>query len=155
MPTVNHLPKWMKVKQCLSFFRDIFPDFDPEKARELIGEMDLKEEQKVGSLSTGMIGRLKLVLALARKAKLYVLDEPLNGLDPVSRDKVLKVMLSACQEDNTILISSHIINELENTLDEIIFLDQGRVVLSGNAEEFRKSKGISIDALYREVFGNV
>ncbi len=155
MPAVNHLPKWMRVKQCISFFQDAFSDFDQEKAMTMVIDMGLKENQKIGSLSTGMLGRLKLVLAISRRAKLYVLDEPLNGLDPVSREKVIEVILTVSQDDNTILISSHLINELENVLDEIIFLDQGKVVLSGNAEEFRREKGVSIDALYREVLGNV
>jgi ABC-2 type transport system ATP-binding protein len=154
MPTVSHLPKWMRVKACVGFFADSFPDFDREKAEEIISKMGLKGEEKTGELSTGMLGRLKLALTLSRQAKLYVLDEPLNGLDPVSREKVLEMMVSASREDVSILISSHLINELENILDEVIFLDHGKVVLAGNAENFRQERNKSIDALYREVYGN-
>lgn len=154
MPTVNHLPKWMRVKGCVRFFADSFPDFNREKAEEIISKMGLKGEEKTGELSTGMLGRLKLALTLSREAKLYVLDEPLNGLDPVSREKVLEMMVSASREDVSILLSSHLINELENILDEVIFLDQGKVILAGNAEDFRQERNKSIDALYREVYSN-
>jgi ABC-2 type transport system ATP-binding protein len=154
MPTVNHLPLWMKVSQCLNWFQGAFSDFQPEQAKALLNEMGIKEEEKIGSLSSGMLGRFKLLLTISREAKLYLLDEPLNGLDPVSREKIVQAILSTAGENNTFLISSHLINELENVIDEIIFLDQGKVVLSGNAEEFRINRGMSIDELYREVYRN-
>ncbi|MEL7567714.1 MAG: ABC transporter ATP-binding protein [Dehalobacterium sp.] len=154
MPTLNHLPLWMKVNQCINWFHGAFPDFQLEKAQAMTNEMGIKENDKIGSLSTGMLGRFKLVLTICRDAKLYILDEPLNGLDPVSREKVVQAILSTGREDNTFLISSHMINELENVLDEIIFVDKGKVLLSGNAEDFRVNKGMSIDELYREVYRN-
>lgn len=154
MPTSNHLPKWMKIKQCIGYFDDYFEDFDKEKAKDLINFMGLKEEQKVGALSTGMLGRLKLSLALSRDAKLYIMDEPLNGIDPVSREKIMEAILNACNEENTIIISSHLVKELESILDDVIFLGNGNVVLSGNAENFRIEKGMSIDQLYREVYAD-
>ncbi|MDD2497035.1 MAG: ABC transporter ATP-binding protein [Desulfitobacteriaceae bacterium] len=154
MPTTNHLPLWMKVSQCLNWFQGAFSNFQSEQAKALLNEMGIKEEEKIGSFSSGMLGRFKLLLTISRNAKLYLLDEPLNGLDPVSREKIVQAILSTAGEHNTFLISSHLINELENVFEEIIFLDQGKVVLSGNAEEFRVKKGISIDGLYREVYRN-
>ncbi len=130
MPTLNHLPLWMKVNQCINWFHSAFSDFQREKARTMTNEMGIKENDKIGSFSTGMLGRFKLVLTICREAKLYILDEPLNGLDPVSREKVVQAILSTGREDNTFLISSHMINELENVLDEIIFVDKGKVLLS-------------------------
>ena len=153
-PTTNHLPKWMRVRNCLDYYSDFFPDFDATCAGEMLEFMDIKTDQKISSLSTGLTGRLKLALALSRKAKLYILDEPLNGLDPISRDKVLKAILQASGENNSLLISSHLIRDMETILDEVIFLDNGKVVLSGNAEELRMERGLSIEELYREVYGD-
>ncbi|MCT4621827.1 MAG: ABC transporter ATP-binding protein [Marinisporobacter sp.] len=152
MPTSNHLPKWMKIKGCIKYFDDMFEDFDQEKAKETIKFMGLNEDQKVGALSTGMLGRLKLSLVLSRDAKLYILDEPLNGIDPVSREKIMETILNACDEEKTLIISSHLVKELERILDEVIFIDKGNVALAGNAEDFRIEKGMSIDELYREVY---
>lgn len=154
MPTINHLPLWMKVNQCINWFQGAFPDFHPDKAAAMTSEMGIKKDEKIAALSTGMLGRFKLMLTICRSAKLYILDEPLNGLDPVSREKVVQAILSTGRKDNTFLISSHLINELENVLDDIIFVDKGKVLLSGNAEDFRVEKGMSIDELYREVYGN-
>lgn len=152
MPTSNQIPKWMKIKQCIGYYDDYFEDFDKEKAKELIDFMGLKENLRAGALSTGMLGRLKLSLVLSRNAKLYVLDEPLNGIDPISREKIMEAILNACNEENTMIISSHLVKELERILDEVIFLEKGNVVLSGNAENFRIEKEMSIDQLYREVY---
>ena len=153
-PTTNHLPKWMRIKNSLDYYRDFYEDFDINRAQEMLGFMGLKQEQKIDNLSTGYAGRLKLALALSRNARLYVLDEPLNGLDPISRDKVLEAILKASGEKNSLLLSSHMIRDMEAVLDEIIFLDTGKVVLSGNADQLRMEKGLSIEELYREVYGD-
>jgi len=152
MPTNNFIPRWMKIKDCLRYFDDLFRDFDLKKAETMIDSMGLNKEQKTKTLSTGMLGRLKLSLALSRKAKLYLLDEPLNGIDPVSREKIMGAILNTYHEENTIIISSHLVKELERILDYAVFLDKGNVVLCGDVEELRKEKAMSIDELYREVF---
>ncbi|WP_129597425.1 ABC transporter ATP-binding protein [Anaerophilus nitritogenes] len=154
MPTHNHLPKWMKIRNCVEYFNDFFEDFNMEKAQELLKFMELEEKQKVGSLSTGMLQRLKLSLILARDAKVYVLDEPFNGIDPISREKIMEAVLRVCDENKTMIISSHLVKELESILDEVIFIGEGKVVLKGSAEEFRMEKNMSIDELYREVYKN-
>ncbi len=152
IPTANHLPKWMNVQQCIRYFEDFYDDFDANKAEMMIVAMGLSGKQKISTLSTGMLGRLKLALGLSRDVAIYMLDEPLNGLDAVSRDKIIEQILHACQEDCTFLISSHLINELENTLDEVIFLDKGQITLAGNAEDLRQERKISINDLYKEMF---
>ena len=152
IPTANHLPKWMRVQQCIRYYADFFDDFDASKAEALTVLMGLSRDQKINTLSTGMLGRLKLALGLSSDVSIYILDEPLNGLDSVSRDKIIEQVLNACEEDCTFLISSHLINDLENTLDEVIFIDKGRIILAGNAENLRQERKISINDLYKEMF---
>ena len=152
MPTSNHIPKWMKIKQCIKYYEDMYSDFDKNKASEMINFMGLNIEQKISDLSTGMLGRLKLSLTLSRNSKLYVLDEPLNGIDPISREKIMESILNICNEETTIIISSHLVKELETIIDEAVFIDKGTVVLNGNAEDLRVERNMSIDDIYREVY---
>ena len=152
LPETNHLYKWMKVKDALNFFKDLYADFDVERARESLKFMELEEEEKITSLSKGMMGRLKLTLVLSRKAKLYLLDEPLNGIDPISREKIITSILDSYSEKSTMLICSHLIYYIEKLLDYVFFLSEGRIILSGDAEELRNKRGMSIDKLFQEVF---
>ena len=152
LPETNYLYKWMKIKDALNFFKDLYTDFDIERARESLKFMELEEEEKVTSLSKGMMGRLKLTLALSRKAKLYLLDEPLNGIDPISREKIITSILDSYSEKSSILICSHLIYYIEKLLDYVFFLSEGRIILSGDAEELRNKRGMSIDKLFQEVF---
>ena len=152
LPETNYLYKWMRVKDTLNFFKDMYSDFDMDRARENLKFMQLEEGDKVTSLSKGMMGRLKLTLALSRNAKLYLLDEPLNGIDPISREKIITTILNTYREDTSMLICSHLIYYIEKILDYIFFLSEGRIILSGEAEDLRKEKGMSIDSLYQEVF---
>ena len=152
LPETNYLYKWMKIKDALNFFKDLYADFDVERARESLKFMELEEEEKVTSLSKGMMGRLKLTLALSRKAKLYLLDEPLNGIDPISREKIITSILDSYSKKSSILICSHLIYYIEKLLDYVFFLSEGRIILSGDAEELRNKRGMSIDKLFQEVF---
>ena len=152
LPETNYLYKWMKIKDALNFFKDLYADFDVERARESLKFMELEEEEKVTSLSKGMMGRLKLTLALSRKAKLYLLDEPLNGIDPISREKIITSILDSYSEKSSILICSHLIYYIEKLLDYVFFLSEGRIILSGDAEDLRNKRGMSIDKLFQEVF---
>ena len=152
LPETNYLYKWMKIKDALSFFKDLYTDFDTERARESLKFMELEEEEKVTSLSKGMMGRLKLTLVLSRKAKLYLLDEPLNGIDPISREKIITSILDSYSEKTSILICSHLIYYIEKLLDYVFFLSEGRIILSGDAEELRNKRRMSIDKLFQEVF---
>ncbi len=152
MPTEDFLFKWMKIKTVLNFYADMYEDFDKDLAKQFLEQMELKEDMKVSSLSTGMNARLKMVVTMARKASLYLLDEPLNGIDIISRDKIMKMIVSSLREDCTVIISSHLVSELEAVMDEVIFLDKGSVVLAGNSEQFRLERKCSIEELYKEVY---
>ena len=152
LPEINYLYKWMKIKDAVNFFKDLYADFNAEKARESLKFMELEEEEKVTTLSKGMMGRLKLTLALSRKSKVYLLDEPLNGIDPISREKIITSILDSYSEEASILISSHLIYYIEKLLDYVFFLSEGRIILAGDAVDLRNNRGMSIDELFQEVF---
>ena len=152
LPETNYFYKWMRIKDALNFFNDLYVDFDMENAGKSIEFMKLEEKEKITSLSKGMLGRLKLSLALSRNAKLYLLDEPLNGIDPVSREKIITSILDAFNKKSTIVICSHLIYYIEKLLDYIFFISEGQIILEGEAEDLKNERGISIDKLYQEVF---
>jgi len=153
MPTDNYLYKFMKVKQLKQYYIDMYKDFDPDKFDELIKSMDISQEEKVSGLSTGMTGRVKLALTMARKAKLFLLDEPLNGIDPISREKIVECIVRESSDENTIILSSHLVSEMEQILDDVIFIKDGAVELVGNVEKLRTEKNKSIEEMFKEVLG--
>lgn len=155
MPTENFIYGWMRVKEAISFYKEMYQDFDLERANELIDFMELDRNQKISSLSTGQRARLKITLTISRKAKIYMLDEPLNGLDPISRNKIKETIISQFNPEGTMIISTHLVNEIEQILDEVVFLNHGEVVLEGETETLRIQKGKSLEDIYREVYGNV
>lgn len=152
LPDVNFLYKWMKIKDAVKFYKDMFEDFDEDKCKQLLEFMALKEEDKVTTLSKGMMEKLNLSLTLSRKAKLYILDEPLGGVDPVAREKIINAILENYREDSSMIVTTHLVNDIERLFDDVAFISEGKIVLQGNAEELRIEKGMSIDELYREVF---
>ncbi|AWI05256.1 ABC transporter ATP-binding protein [Clostridium drakei] len=152
LPDKDYLFKWMKIKDAIEFFNSFYKDFDKDKAEELLKFMNLDENSKITSLSKGMSEKLYLTLTLSRKAKLYILDEPLGGVDPTTREKILDAILDNYSEESSMIITTHLVNDIERLFDDVAFISKGEIVLSGNAEEFRNEKGISIDELYREVF---
>ncbi|MED1268882.1 ABC transporter ATP-binding protein [Bacillus mycoides] len=143
---------WMTVKDSLFFYRDFYKDFDIQKAVDTIAEFKIPLEEKITALSKGMVEKLQIILTFSRKAKLYVLDEPLGGIDLVSREHVLNLILQFYREDCTILISTHLINEVENIFDEVIFLKDGEIVLYENVEELRFRRGKAVTDVFKEVF---
>ncbi|CAM3998520.1 MULTISPECIES: ABC transporter ATP-binding protein [Bacillus cereus group] len=143
---------WMTVKDSLFFYRDFYKDFDIQKAVDTIAEFKIPLEEKITALSKGMVEKLQIILTFSRKAKLYVLDEPLGGIDLVSREHVLNLILQFYREDCTILISTHLINEVENIFDEVIFLKDGEIVLYENVEELRFQRGKAVADVFKEVF---
>ncbi|MGG2066525.1 ABC transporter ATP-binding protein [Bacillus sp. S14(2024)] len=145
--------EWMTVKDALFFYRDFHEDFDIQKAVDTIAKLKIPLEEKINALSKGMVEKLQLILTFSRHAKLYVLDEPLGGIDLVSREHVLELILQFYREDCTILISTHLIGEIENLFDEIIFLKDGEIVLYENVEDIRFQRGKAIHELFKEVFG--
>ncbi|MGG2093038.1 ABC transporter ATP-binding protein [Bacillus sp. S13(2024)] len=145
--------EWMTVKDALFFYRNFYEDFDIQKAVDTIAKFKIPLEEKINALSKGMVEKLQLILTFSRDAKLYVLDEPLGGIDLVSREHVLELILQFYREDCTILISTHLIGEIENLFDEIIFLKDGEIVLYENVEDIRFQRGKAIHELFKEVFG--
>jgi ABC-2 type transport system ATP-binding protein len=152
MPTDLFIYGFMKIKTVGEYFNDFYADFDMDRYKELISFMDLDMEDKVKGLSTGMGSKLKIAAALSRKAELYMLDEPLNGIDIVAREKILHAIVETANESNTLLISSHLVDEMEKILDDVLFLKKGEIVLQGGAEDIRSEHGKSIVQLYKEVF---
>lgn len=143
---------WMTVKDSIFFYRDFYKDFDIQKAVDTVEEFKIPLEEKITALSKGMVEKLQIILTFSRKAKLYVLDEPLGGIDLVSREHVLELILQFYREDCTILIATHLIGEVENIFDEVIFLKDGESVLHENVEELRFQRGKAVTDLFKEVF---
>ncbi|MED3124062.1 ABC transporter ATP-binding protein [Bacillus wiedmannii] len=143
---------WMTVKDSLFFYRDFYKDFDIQKAVDTIAGFKIPLEEKITALSKGMVEKLQIILTFSRKAKLYVLDEPLGGIDLVSREHVLELILQFYREDCTILIATHLIGEVENIFDEVIFLKDGESVLHENVEELRFQRGKAVTDVFKEVF---
>ncbi len=154
MPTEPYFYSYMTIKQAGMFHADFYEDFSQEKYGQLIKQMGLEMKMKVASLSSGMAAKLKLAAAAARDARLIMLDEPLNGIDLIARDVIMQAIIEKAGENNTILLSSHLIDVLENILDDVLFIKRGSIVLQGSAESVREEHGKSIVDLYREVFAS-
>ncbi|MCH3963245.1 MAG: ABC transporter ATP-binding protein [Clostridium sp.] len=152
LPDKDYLFKWMKIKDAINFFNDMYKDFDYEKAVKLLEFMNLDMDSRVKTLSKGMSEKLYLTLVLSRNAKLYILDEPLGGVDPTTRQKILDAILNIYDKESSILITTHLVSDIERLFNDVIFISEGKKILSGDAEELRSERGKSIDEIYREVF---
>lgn len=152
LPDNEYLLNWMKIKDAVMYFKDFYSDFNEKKANELLLFMNLEENSTVKSLSKGMKEKLKLTLVLSREAKLYILDEPLGGVDPTAREKILNAIVNNFSEGSSMIITTHLVNDIERIFDDVAFISDGEIILQGNAEELRSDKKKSIDELYREVF---
>lgn len=152
LPDRNFLYKWMTIEDAINFYNDFYADFDMNKAEELLEFMRLSKELKVDNLSRGMTEKLNLTLVLSRNAKLYILDEPIAGVDPIARDQILDAIISKYNENSSMIITTHLVKDIERVFDEVVFLGEGEIILTGNAEELREEKSKSIDELYKEVF---
>ncbi|MEF9990535.1 MAG: ABC transporter ATP-binding protein [Romboutsia sp.] len=152
LPERTYLNNWMKVSDILEFFNDFYEDFDMKKAEEMIKSLDIDVNQKLKTMSKGTKEKVQLILVMSRKADLYILDEPIGGVDPAARTYILKTIIKNYSNDSTLLIATHLISEIENICDEVIFISKGKIVLQGDVEDIREEKGKSIDALFREEF---
>lgn len=152
MPERQDLPDWMRLHRLLDYFADFFADFDRAAAEEHLRRLGLDTRARVRSLSKGERQKARLALAMSRAAKLYLLDEPFGGVDPAARDYILETILAGRASGAAVLISTHMIAELEPALDDAAFLGGGRLVMAGPAEQLRRERGMSLDALFREVF---
>lgn len=154
MPTENFLYDSFKVKDAVKFYRDMYEDFQEANAYNILKEINVDTEFKISNLSSGLVGKLKIALALSRNVDLYMLDEPLNGVDVISRDVIMDLITRSYSDNKTFIISTHLVSEIEKILDSVIFLKDGYVELTGDAEELRMSREMSIEGIYKEVFKN-
>mgnify|MGYP000799833568 CR=1 FL=1 len=152
LPDAQWLPDWMRVEQLVEMFRDFYADFDTAKASEMLEKLELSPKAPLKSLSKGNKEKVQLILAMSRNARLYLLDEPIGGVDPAARDYILHTILSNYSKDATVLISTHLIEDIEPVLDEAIFLKEGTVFAHRSVDEIRENEGMSVDAYFREVF---
>ena len=152
LPDRNALPDYMTTTQLMNLYQDFFADFNREKAESMISDLGIDMKQQMKKMSKGTKEKLQLCLVMAREAEVYLLDEPIGGVDPATRDYILRTIISNYNEDAVVVISTHLISDVESVLDDVIFLKQGRVVLHKPADEIREEKGESIDQLFREVF---
>ena len=149
LPERGCLDKSKKIYQVLNFYQDFYNDFDIEKAEKLLTELELDKNLKLAKMSKGMLEKLSLVLTMSRRAKLYVLDEPLGGVDPATRDKILRTIMSNFSENSSLLITTHLVSDVEKILDEVIIIDEGKVVLQGDADEIRERENASINDVFK------
>lgn len=152
LPERTCLQSSMKIEELVSFFADFYPDFSREKAYQMFSSLGIDPSDKLKTLSKGTREKVQLILVMSRDARLYILDEPIAGVDPAARDYILKTIISNYNENATILISTHLISDIENILDDVIFIREGNVFLYAPAEAVREEKGKSLDAYFREVF---
>ena len=152
LPDRPYFSRQMTVAQQLDFFQDFYADFDRSRAETMLEALGIRLNARFRTLSKGTQEKVQLVLVMSRRARLYLLDEPIGGVDPAARDYILNTIISNYDPSATILISTHLISDVERVLDEFIFLYQGNVVRSGNADETREETGKSLDELFREVF---
>lgn len=152
LPDNNYLSNWMTVTQMIDFYGDFYADFNKEKAYAMLESLGLNAKQKFRSMSKGMKEKVQLVLVMSRDADLYCLDEPIAGVDPAARDYILRTIIANYAEGATVLISTHLIADVEKVLDEVVFIRDGKVVRHAVAEELREQYDRSVDALFREEY---
>lgn len=152
LPDASALPNWMTAQQTINYYKDFFADFDDEKALTLIKSFGLDPRMKYKSMSKGMQERLQIALAMSRRAKLYLLDEPLGGVDPAARSAILDLILKNYFEDATVIISTHMVHDVERIFDDVVIMGYNEIIMQGEVETLRHTYGKSIDEIFREVF---
>lgn len=152
LPDRPYFSKQRRISELLDFFQDFYADFDRQRAEQMLAALGISTDAKFRTLSKGNQEKVQLVLVMSRRAKLYLLDEPIGGVDPAARDYILNTIISNYDPEATVLISTHLIADVERVLDEFIFLYNGKVIRSGSADEVREETGKSLDELFREVF---
>lgn len=154
LPDRNTLYPWMKASDAIDFYADFFADFDRAKALDMLQFMKLEKTDRVKAMSKGMIEKLNLTLTFSRRSKLFLLDEPLGGVDPVARERIVSTIIKTWTEDSAIVISTHLVNDVEQLFNDVAFIDRGELILQGDAETLRMERGKSIDQLYLEIFAD-
>jgi ABC-2 type transport system ATP-binding protein len=152
LPDRTYLNSWMKVKDLVRFFQDFYENFNSEKAFDMLRSLGVDIEAKLSTLSKGNKEKVQLILVMAREAELYLLDEPIGGVDPAARDYILNTIIKNYSSNATIFLSTHLVHDVEHIFDEVIFIRQGQILLQSSVDQIREEKGCSIDALFREVY---
>ena len=152
LPERTYLNDWMTVRNLVDFFDDFYTDFDKAKAYDMFQRLDIKSDARLKTMSKGTKEKVQLILVMSRDASLYLLDEPIGGVDPAARDYILNTIISNYSENATVMISTHLISDVERILDDIIFINQGSIALVSSVEEIREKNNKSVDELFREVF---
>ena len=152
LPERTYLDKDMKVSEVIKYFSDFYDNFDSKKALKLLKDLDLDVNARLSKMSKGMQEKVQLILVMSRDAEIYILDEPLGGVDPATRDYILDTILTNFKEGATVIISTHLISDIERILDEVIFINKGKIVLESSADELREKENASIDEVCRRSF---
>ena len=152
LPDRPCLPEWMNTRQLMDLYADFYADFDRERAGKMLEHLNIPEKRTIKQMSKGTREKVQLIMVMSRAAKLYLLDEPIGGVDPAARDYILNTIITNYDPSATVLISTHLISDVERVLDEFLFLYQGRIIRGGNADVTREETGKSLDELFREVF---
>lgn len=152
LPERTYFNSWMRVSECLDYFCEFYSDFDRKLAEDMLADLKVPTDAKLKTLSKGTKEKVQLVLVMARRAELYLLDEPIAGVDPVARDYILSTIISNYRKDATVLISTHLITDVEKVLDTFVFIKNGSVATQGNVEELKAERGITLDEYFKEVF---
>ena len=152
LPERTYLADWMKVSDIINFFKDFYEDFNVEKAYDMLSKLNINANDKLKTMSKGTKEKVQLILVMSREAELYFLDEPIAGVDPAARDYILNTIISNYNENATVVISTHLISDIEQILDDVIFISYGKIYLSKSVDEIREEECKSVDALFREVF---
>lgn len=152
LPDCVGLPEWMKINELINFYKNFYEDFNSEKAYIMLENLKIDPNEKFKTLSKGNKEKVQLILVMSREAKLYLLDEPMGGVDPATRDYILNTIISNYSENSTVIISTHLIADVEKILDEVLFINNGEIVIQDTVDNIRDNQGKSIDTLFREVF---
>ena len=152
LPERTAIPTWMSVTQLLDFYQDFYADFRRDAAEEMLSHLNIPPKQRIKQMSKGTREKVQLIMVMSRAAKLYLLDEPIGGVDPATRDYILPTIIGNYNPAAAVAISTHLISDVEKVLDDVIFINQGRVMLQSSVDQIREEKGMSVDELFREVF---
>ena len=152
LPDKEYLPKWMKIYELFNYYADFYNDFDKQKAETMLMGLRIDINDRAGSLSKGNMEKLQLILQMSRNAKIYLLDEPIGGVDPAAREYILDTIIKSYNPDSLLIISTHLISDIERILDEVIFINKGEISLHSGVDEIRENKKMSVDEYFREVY---
>lgn len=152
LPERAVLPEWMNTTQVMNFYADFYADFSRDAANEMLDHLDIDRKMKIRQMSKGTREKVQLIMVMSRQAKLYLLDEPIGGVDPATRDYILSTIIGNYNPEAAVVLSTHLIADVEKILDDVIFINHGHVVLESSVDAIRETQGMSVDALFREVF---